>query len=133
MNGRSEVRYTSNTPKHAVTHVRTDDAAAAREAADGRATMTRTTGSLRPDSFDRTLYGDAAYGFVTTMLDERYAGAARARMAGTHGVPLRSRIGRSIVSLGQAIGGRALVPPTPAARPPTAIAAGGRRGTAEGC
>lgn len=95
--------------------------------------MTRTTGSLRPDSFERTLCGDAAYGFVTTMLDERYAEAARARMASTQGSPLRTRVGRRIVTLGQAIGGRALVPPAPDARPTTAIAAVGRRGTAEGC
>jgi hypothetical protein len=133
MNGRREVRYASNTTKHTMSHVRTDGTAAAREAAEGRATMTRTTGSLRPDTFDRTLCGDAAYGFVTTMLDERYAEAARARMASTQGSPLRTRVGRRIVSLGQAIGGRALVPPAPDARPATAIAAVGRRGTAEGC
>ena len=94
--------------------------------------MTRTTGSLRPDSSDRTLCGDAAYGFVTTLLDERYAEAARARMANGHGSPLRTRVGRRIVSLGQAIGGRALVPPAPDARPTTAIGTVGRHGTAEG-
>jgi hypothetical protein len=41
-------------------------------------------------------------------------------------------VGRRIVSLGQAIGGRALVPPAPETRSTTAIAAAGRRGTAEG-
>lgn len=35
MDARSEVRYTSNTTKHAVTHVRVDEEAAAREAAKG--------------------------------------------------------------------------------------------------
>jgi hypothetical protein len=132
VDARREVRYPSNTTKHTISHLRTDGAAAARKAAEGRATMTRTTGSLRPDTFDRTLCGDAAYGFVTTMLDERYAEAARARMANTQGSPLRTRVGRRIVSLGQAIGGRALVPPAPETRSTTAIAAAGRRGTAEG-
>ncbi len=133
MDAREDVRYTSNTTKHTMTHVRTDGTAAAREAAEGRATMTRTTGSLRPDTFDRTLCGDAAYGFVTAMLDERYAEAARARTASAQGSQLRTRVGRGIVSLGQAIAGRTLVPPAPDAGPTTAIAAVGRRGTAEGC
>ena len=132
MDARSDVRYTSNTTKNTISHLRTDSAAAPREAAEGRATMTRTTGSLRPDSSDRTLCGDAAYGFVTTLLDERYAEAARARMANGHGSPLRTRVGRRIVSLGQAIGGRTLVPPAPDARPTTAIGTVGRHGTAEG-
>jgi hypothetical protein len=131
MDARSDVRYTSNTTKNTISHLRTS-AAAPREAAEGRATMTRTTGSLGPDSSDRTLCGDAAYGFVITLLDERYAEAARARMASGHGSPLRTRVGRRIVSLGQAIGGRALVPPAPETRPTTAIATVGRRGTAEG-
>ena len=95
--------------------------------------MTRTSGSLRPENHDRTLCGDAAYGFVTTMLDERYAAAAHARMANGRGTPLRTRVGLRIVSLGQAIGGRTLVPGVTDARRPTAIATPGRRGTAEGC
>lgn len=122
----------SNTMEHPSDHRPDHDQAALAGTAEGRAAMTRTSGSFRPDHLDQTVNGGAGYEFVTAVLADRYAEAERARLATTPGASVRTRVGRGIVALGQAIGGRALVRTIPE-EGPAAIAAAGRRGTAEGC
>lgn len=123
----------SNTMEHPSDHGPDRERAILAGTAEGRTAMTRTSGSFRPDHVDRTINGGAGYEFVTTVLADRYAEAERARLATTPGASLRTRIGRGIVSLGQAIGGRALVPPSSDVLPGTQLGAGARGRTAEGC
>jgi hypothetical protein len=82
-------------------------------AAEGRSTMTKK-GWTGPDSFDRTICGEAVYAGVSLVLEERLRTAELARRAYDTPGPARSirtRTGLAIVALGRRIGGRALERP----------------------
>ncbi len=111
MDVRPDVRYQSNTMKKTRDHRWTVDTRAD-PAAEGSLTMT-TSGWSGPKAFDRVTCGEAAYGSVTLLLEERMHAASEARRAEdrTRTRSLRARAGMAVVALGTRIGGRALERP----------------------
>ncbi|MCU0506608.1 MAG: hypothetical protein MUE82_12740 [Chloroflexi bacterium] len=109
MNAQVDVRYPSHINQSAMNHTQRERAA---EAAEGRSTMRETRGIQRPVFFDHTVHGGASYDFVTTVLGDRLEEAARARVGRSAGAGPsgRTRLGRAVISLGTALGGRATVP-----------------------
>ena len=91
-----------------------------------------TTSTMRPDPSGRTVNGGASYDLVTMIVAERLLEAESARACAHAGPSLRARLGRTVVRLGTAIGGRSIVPAAGDASPGSSLATVNRTGSAAG-